>query len=345
MKTLLKLLSVAIVAIYSSVLIGFTSEDNEMVVRPDIPAVILDVDIPSSTDDLFALQMLYKYADSDMCRLLGVVVDREGVAGAEVADVMNTYYGYSEVPVGLVREGIENPSVWIDYSPLPTLATADGKPMFRRTLTDYETLPDGWKLYRRLLASQPDHSVSICSVGFVTALAQLLQSKGDEYSPLDGVELVRRKVKAIYVMGGVFGKAIEPDYNFGQGLDFAQTFFQLWPMEVDMLFSPGEVGDGVEYPVNQVIADYAWDEHHPIRQVYLNYDCNTGQKMWDPLAVIHAVEGDTLFTLSERGYVSITPQAETIFTPSTKGNCRYQLPGSTEWNQMMLQKIRNSSRR
>ncbi len=344
MKTTLKLLSVAIVAMCSSVLIGCTSEGNKMVC-PDIPAIILDVDIPSSTDDLFALQMLYKYADSAMCRLLGVVVDREGVAGAEVADIMNTYYGHSEVPVGLVREGIENPSVWIDYSPLPTLSAADGKPMFRRALTDYEALPDGWKLYRRLLAAEPDHSVSICSVGFVTALAQLLQSEADEYSSLNGIELVRRKVKAIYVMGGVFGKAIEPDYNFGQGLDFAQTFFQLWPMEVDMLFSPGEVGDGVEYPVNQVIADYAWDEHHPIRQVYQNYDCNTGQKMWDPLAVIHAVEGDTLFTLSGRGYVSITPQAETIFTPSTKGNCRYQLPGSTEWNQMMLQKIRNSSRR
>ena len=344
MKTALKLQPVAIVAMCIGLLIGCTSKEKRKKEK-DIPAIILDVDIPSSTDDLFALQMLYKYADSAMCRLLGVVVDREGMAGAEVADVMNTYYGHPEVPIGLVREGIENPSVWIDYSPLPYLATMDGESMFQRTCKNYGGLPDGWKLYRRLLASQPDHSVSICSVGFVTALAQLLQSKGDEYSPLDGVELVRRKVKAIYVMGGVFGKSIEPDYNFGQGLDFAQTFFQLWPMEVDMFFSPGEVGDGIEYPAEQVIADYAWDEYHPIRQVYLNYDCNTGQKMWDPLAVIHAVEGDSLFALSERGYVSITPRAETIFTPSTKGNCRYQLPGSAEWNQMMLQKIRNSSRR
>ena len=29
----------------------------------NVPLVILDVDIPSSTDDMFALQMLYKYAD------------------------------------------------------------------------------------------------------------------------------------------------------------------------------------------------------------------------------------------------------------------------------------------
>ncbi len=65
-----------------------------------------------------------------------------------------------------------------------------------------------------------------------------------------------------------------------------------------------------------------------------------GQKMWDPLAVINAVEGNDLFQLSERGTVFITDNAETIFTPSATGNCRYQLPGDADWNTAMLQKIR-----
>ena len=310
----------------------------------ECPGIILDIDVPSSTDDLFALQMLYRYADKGMCKLLGVVVDREGQAGAEIVDIFNTYYGYPDIPIGLIQKGIENPQVWIDYSTLPEHRTADGQPMFRRTLYDYVSLPDGWRLYRQLLSKQPDHSVSICSVGFVTALAQLLQSEADEYSSLNGVELVKRKVKAIYVMGGVFGQAVEPDFNFSQGIGFAQTFFRLWPKEVDMLFSPGEVGDGVEYPVEQVLDDYAWDENHPICQVYQHYNCNTGQKMWDPMAVIHAVESDSLFTLSERGHVIITPQAETIFTPSPTGNCRYQLPGTAEWNRSILEKIRESGK-
>ena len=38
-------------------------------------------------------------------------------------------------------------------------------------------------------------------------------------------------------------------------------------------------------------------------------NCNTGQKMWDPMVVINAVEGDNLFTLSERGTVTILPDA------------------------------------
>ena len=104
-------------------------------------------------------------------------------------------------------------------------------------------MPDGWRLYRRLLAAQLDHSVSIVSVGFITCLAQLLASGADEYSSLSGVELVRRKVKCNYLQGGVFGKALEPDFNFAQGITFAKTFFQNWPQDVDMVFSPMEAGN------------------------------------------------------------------------------------------------------
>ena len=134
--------------------------------------------------------MLHYYEQQGRCKLLGVVVDREGEDCAACTDVMNTYFGRSDVPIGLVRDGIKNPTVWIDYKALP------------RSIDDYSALPDGWQLYRRLLAAQPDHSVSICSVGFAVCLAQLLESVGDAYSPLSGVELVRRKVKCLYIQGG-----------------------------------------------------------------------------------------------------------------------------------------------
>jgi inosine-uridine nucleoside N-ribohydrolase len=188
--------------------------------------------------------------------------------------------------------------------------------MFQRSVVDYASLPDGWQLYRQLLAAQPDHSVSIVSAGFLTCLAQLLQSAPDSYSSLNGVELVRRKVKCIYLMGGVFGDAVESiEFNFAQGIDFAQTFFQLWPADVDIIMSPGEVGDDIEYLPEQVIADIDWTDRHPIKQVYLNYNCDTGQKMWDPLTVINAVEGNSLFTLSERGTVTLGDKGETFFHP------------------------------
>lgn len=190
----------------------------------------------------------------------------------------------------------------------------------------------------------PDHSVSIVTTGFVTSLAQLLQSEADEYTALSGVELVRQKVKCIYLQGGVFGDAEESDFNFAQGITFAQTFFELWPKEVVMVFSPMEVGQAVEYTPEQVIADVSWTDRHPIKQVYMTCDCNTGQRMWDPMCVIQAVEGDSLFSLSERGTISITPQAHTVFSPSAKGNVRYQLPGNAQWATMMLEKIRTMNK-
>ena len=322
------------------------SNDDDPTGRQDeyagVPLVILDTDIGSSTDDLFALEMLYRYEDEGRCRLLGVMVDREGERNAAFADVMNTYFGHGDVPIGLVRDGIKEPKVWIDYAHVADTKDGEGQPMFRRTVADYSSLPDGWQLYRRLLAAQPDRSVSIVSVGFVTCLAQLLTSGADEYSSLTGVELVRRKVKCIYLQGGMFGEAEEPDFNFAQGITFAKTFFQNWPQEVDMVFSPMETGQEVEYTPEQVIADVSWTDVHPIKQVYMQCNCNTGQRMWDVMPVVQAVEGDALFTLSQRGTVRITDQAETIFTPSATGNCRYQLPGTEAWAAQMLEKIRNA---
>ena len=63
--------------------------NKDETVEPDktytgIPLVILDADIGSSTDDLFALEMLYRYDEQRLCRLLGVVVDREGEANADL---------------------------------------------------------------------------------------------------------------------------------------------------------------------------------------------------------------------------------------------------------------------
>lgn len=327
------------------ILLTSCSNDDNPTVQPyeytGVPLIIMDTDIGSSTDDLFTMMMLYCYQDQKRSKLLGVVVDREGEYCAACADVMNTYYGYGDIPIGLIRDGIKFPKVWIDYKALPTLIDSNGELMFQHSIADYSTLPDGWQLYRQLLAAQPDHSVSILSIGFVTSLVQLLQSGSDEYSSLNGVELVRRKVKCLYMMGDVFGDAVEPiEFNFAQGTNFAQTFFQLWPADVDIIMSPGEVGDGIAYQPEQVIADIDWTDRHPIKQIYLNYNCDTGQKMWDPLTVINAVEGNSLFTLSMRGTVTVGDKGETFFTPSPTGNVRYHLPQDAAWSADMLERIR-----
>ncbi len=307
-----------------------------------VPKIILDMDVVSSTDDLFALQMAYQYDKNKQCKVLGVIVDRVGDANAASVDVMNTYYGYGSIPMGLVRKGLANPKVWIDYTDLPNYADEHGNKYFSRTYTDYSELPDGWQLYRMLLSGAEDKSVSICSLGFLPCLAQLLESGADEYSPLNGVDLVRQKVKCIYMMGGVFGESMEPDFNFAQGMAFSRVFFDKWPNDVDVILSPGEVGDQILYKNEQIISDISWTDAHPLKQIYLRCDIDSTQKMWDALTVIHAVEGDGLFRMSKRGHVTLKDNAETVFTESPTGNYRYEQPGDNAWSDMMLQKIRRS---
>ncbi len=108
-------------------------DDNSGGVSPQytgMPRVIYDTDLGSSTDDLIALHLLYNYAKEGRCKLLGIVVDREGEDCAAVADVMNTYYGYGSLPIGLERNGVKDPHVFIDYRGLYKHKTAQGDALF-----------------------------------------------------------------------------------------------------------------------------------------------------------------------------------------------------------------------
>ena len=323
--------------VYSSALgINVKSNYEQQDIR-----IIFDCDMGSSTDDLFALMMLYRYMEMQRCTLLGVVVDRMNRANADVVDVMNNYYGYPDIPIGLERAGVVAPRVFIPYHNMAYARDIEGRPLFRRSVGDDGEYMDGYKLYRKLLAQQPDKSVTIVSVGFVTCLAQLLESGPDEFSPLNGVELVQRKVKDVYAMGGVFGDSFEHDYNFTAAIDYSLKFFELMPKDIDIVFSPGEVGDPLYYSAAQIIEDLSWTDTHPIKWIYQFLVEDKFQKMWDPLAVINAVEGDdAIYQISQRGWITLTPTGETIFKPDPNGNARYQLPGDATWSDRLLKYIR-----
>ena len=132
-----KLLMLAAIVICGGIVLISCSNDNDPTGQQGeytgIPLIIYDTDIASSTDDLFAMEMLYRYEDEGLCRLLGVIVDREGERNAVFADVMNTYFGYGDVPVGLVRDGIKEPKVWIDYAHVADTKDGEGQPMFSRS--------------------------------------------------------------------------------------------------------------------------------------------------------------------------------------------------------------------
>ena len=299
--------------------------------------IIYDTDIGSSTDDLFALKLLYYAADKGMVRLLGATVCRQDSSDnwepyVKLADLMNTYYGYPNLPLGVERNGVRKPHAYIPYTGIAQMKNADSTLMFKRTISDYSTLPDGYTLHRKLLAQQPDGETSILAIGFMSTVAHLLESEGDEYSPLNGVELVSKKVKALYVMAGKFGEDgnLSPGYNFGHNADalaFTRTVLNKWPKTIPIYISPSPVGDEVEYPKDEVLRDISWTDIEPIKQTYLNYNVATGQMMWDLLSAMEATEHHftDLCEHSEPGFVILNDNNELIFTPDPAGNCRYQV--------------------
>lgn len=315
--------------------------------QPSVPQIILDTDIASSTDDLFAMQLLYRYASQGRCNLLGVVVDRMGDTNAAVADLMNNYYGFPTLPIALERNGTYERFGYINYTPIAQATDTNGNLLFPRTYSDYSSLPDGYVLYRQLLADAPDGSVTIMLTGIPSTIANLLTSDADQYSPLTGVELVRRKVKRLYFMATKLELGCEQEvsagYNRMMHPEAARTLIQLWPDEVDVILSPSAVGNMVEYAPEQVISDIDWTDIHPIKQVYMRYDCNTGQRMWDPMLPLQEMEGDDLIALSPRGRISIGADNKVSFIADPDGNFRYQMPGDEAWAQRMLNLIRASN--
>lgn len=314
--------------------------------RQPIP-MILDSDFGSSTDDLFALMMLHHYIDDGRVDLKGVVVDREGEKNAQLVDIFNTYYGHPDIPIGLERNGVKNPRCFIPYNGICDLKDAQGQPLFKRT-QDISRAPDGYKLYRRLLSQAEDHSVVVVAIGFVTTLAELFESEADEYSPLKGVDLFGQKVKSVYIQSGRFesGDSLS-GYNMRAASRQSAIFYDKLPGNVDLVMSPSNIGDMMDYPPKDVLVDLSYTEHNPIKAVYTNYTCDTGQRMWDTNCLVNAVLGDAEYNLSPRGRVRFVDRGDEslmLFTEDPDGNARYQLPGDTYRSDEKLMDIRRHTR-
>lgn len=306
-----------------SVLVSGCAENGTS--SSDALKVIFETDIGNDVDDALALDMLYKYVEWGQVDLLAVMINKDAPAPAEYMDIMNTWYGHTDIPVGIVRGGSDDP--WGQYAQkVVDLKNEDGTPMFARSRKSYDDLPDAHILYRQILAKQPDHSVVIASVGFSTNLARLLDTPADEYSPLCGRELVAKKVKLLSVMAGHMADSTYCEYNVIKDIPAAVKVFAAWPTPVAM--SPFELGKEIKYPGESMVNDFTWAPQHPMVESYrawgkgnLLYDRPT----WDLTAVLYAVEGDAWFTMSEPGKVSITDKGASIFTPCQDGNVIYMM--------------------
>jgi hypothetical protein len=292
-----------------------------------VPLVILDTDYRSDVDDVGALATLHAFEDLGWARILGVVATTTGPHVVAAIDAVNTFYGRTNIPVGLIAEDSRFNTTLGDDDYAPLLADRARFPS-ERTNAD---APESTALYRRLLNGAADQSVTIVVVGAQTAVHRLLRSGsrhgGDDIAQT-GKELVRRKVRELVLMGGHFTDPGFAEFNITLDVVAAQEIAGRWPSPI--MYSGFERGVGVL--TGAALRDPAG---HPVALAYEAYRGSGGagvignRSSWDQTAVVYAVVGTTylgrpLWHRSEAHRIGFTDEGRTLRTVDP-GSDRYYL--------------------
>ena len=282
--------------------------------------IILDTDFGFDVDDVGALAVLHALADNGEAKILATVsvVTDPHTPGA--IDAVNTYYGHPNLPVGQ-NDYAPRHYRWDRAYPYWRNAPRFVRNMDREFPNDMNArkVPSAVATYRRVLAAQPDGSVTVVVVGFLKNMPDLLRSGPDRYSSLSGRELVRRKVKKLVVMGGSFDSD-DRDFNLTGGparsAKDAKYVIDNWPTE--LVFTGGELcglvytGGTLRNPRN-----------NPITRAYRLFGSSHGRSSWDLCSVLYAVRGESH---DGRTYFSVDRSRRLMF----KGLVHYWAAGGRE---------------
>ena len=315
LRTVLPLLTVGIA------LCAGASTAAEAVRQP--VRLIFDTDLGNDVDDAMALCMIHALADRGECELLAVTITKDNPYAAPMADLLNVFYGRSEVPIGMVRGGV-TPH---DGRYLRQVATAqdEGQVRYPRKIQTGDDAPEAVGVLRQVLAAQPDGSVVLAQVGFSTNLARLLDSPADDVSPLTGRELVQRKVRLLSAMAGAFGESMQgrKEYNIVTDVEPARKLFAQWPTPI--VASGWEIGNAIKHTARSMQEDYRYVQRHPLVEAYDYYrGLQNDQPTYDLTSVLYAVRPDRgYFDLSPPGRIVVEADGTTSFREEANGPHRY----------------------
>jgi purine nucleosidase len=234
----------------------------------EAPLLILDTDIASDADDVGAVAVLHHFAKQGKVKILAMMVSSGNPWSVPCLQAVNAWFGRPEIPLGRVQAGAVQDESRYARSIAEEFGGNDAK------------ASDAIQLYRRILAAQADQRVTIVSIGYLTNLAQLLQSKSDAVSPLNGEELVRRKAARLICMGGAYPSGQE--WNFHRDAAAAAYVTQHWPGPV--IFAGFELGKEIMTGA----ALRALPEKNPLRRSYELHNRLAGRPSWDQIAVYYA---------------------------------------------------------
>lgn len=274
--------------------------------------IIFDTDMGPDYDDVGAIAILHALADLGECEILATLASDGHPSIAPTIEMFNRYYGKGGIPVGIPDNGVANFTASNNWNDSLLVRFAPDL----KSKTDY---PKASEIYRKVLASQPDKSVTIVTVGFTTNLAELLKTGNDDYSPLSGVELIKKKVKKWVAMAGRFPEGRE----FNVFIDSVSSSYVLerWPTPI--LFSGFEIGERIF--TGSKVAEKN-DQNNPVSWAY-KYNLATyenkpvkNRMSWDQTAVLCAIrDPERYFYVCGPGKIIVNPSGYNNWNPdSTK---------------------------
>ena len=288
---------------------------NQSRVKSDkVVKIIFDTDLGPDYDDVGALAFLHAMADSGKAEILATVSSNKHELVAPSIDVINTYFGRSDLPVGAPKtEGVNLGSSqhWADSIVAK----------YPHSIKSTSMVTNAVEVYRKTLNNQPDKSVTIVTVGFLTNLANLLKSGPDNISSLMGKELVDRKVKRLVSMAGKFPEGKE--FNIYMDSTASKYLYENWPGEI--IFTGFEIGWEIRTGLKLIKSEI---KNSPVKDVFrisipLSEEDKYGRMSWDETAVLIGVYGTDGFFDTVRGKIIVNADGSNTWDNNPDGKQFY----------------------
>jgi len=280
--------------------------------------ILFDTDMTTDCDDAGAMAVLHTLADRGECEILATVTSVTDPNALATVDAINRYRGRPDLPLGWVKGGgVQMPSKFTGHI---------AREFPHRPVSDAD-FPDAVDIYREILTQQPDRSVVLVTVGYLTNVSRFLQSPG-------GTELARAKVAKWICMGGNFiGDPPKDDLtlgnvNFQRDAASAHHAIHHWPGEI--VFAGREV---CSVPSGLAIGAALTNtpEDNPVRRAYEHYFGGTARDrhVADLATVLYAVRGLTdCWDLSDPGRMDLREDMTFVWIPDPAGRQRHLLKKS-----------------
>jgi len=273
--------------------------------------LILDTDIGPDYDDVGAMAVMHALADSGQVNILATMASNKVETIVPVLNVLNTWFGRPDIPIGVVKGKGVNLKAWQKWD---SVLVAD----YPHRIKSNDEAEDAVTLYRRILSAQPDHSVTIVTIGFFTNIANLLRSGPDVYSSLNGSQLVEKKVAQLVSMAGRFPSGSE--FNVNQ--DAASSQFVAEHCPVKFLLSGFEIGWEVR---TGLAMSKASGPRTPVKDVFtrcipMDKQDSLGRMSWDETAVLVAIKGYEQFYDVVEGYFVVKDDGSNEWDENGEGH-------------------------